>query len=277
MTRTTRRILLAALAVVPVLALVPASPGGALSWAPAATATVHPGVQTVTNGGQCTANFVFTDGTNVYIGQAAHCSSTGAQTDTNGCSTASLPLGTPVDIQGASRPGTLAYNSWLTMQQRGETDPDICQYNDLALVKVDPADVGKVNPSVPVWGGPQGVNTTGTAAGDLVYTYGNSSLRLGLTALSPTYGVSQGDAGNGWSHQIVTPRIPGDSGSPFLDANGRALGVLSTLSVGIPGGFYIGVGDVGRELGYAQTYGGMGGVSLVDGTEPFDSGAIPIG
>ena len=31
------------------------------TWAPAASATVHPGVQTFTEGAQCTANFVFFD------------------------------------------------------------------------------------------------------------------------------------------------------------------------------------------------------------------------
>src|SRR5687767_4192855 len=56
------------------------------TWAPAATADITPGVQTNTEGsGQCTANFVFTDAAgNVYLGQAAHCSGTGAATDTNG-------------------------------------------------------------------------------------------------------------------------------------------------------------------------------------------------
>ena len=50
------------------------------AWAPAATAPVHPGVQTITNGGQCTSNFVFFDASdNVYIGQAAHCAGTGRQ------------------------------------------------------------------------------------------------------------------------------------------------------------------------------------------------------
>src|SRR3954451_3472818 len=87
------------------------------TWAPAATAAVHPGVQTVTAGAQCTSNFVFSDGTDVYIGQAAHCSGTGGNTETNGCDSGSLPLGTPVTVSGASRPGTLVYNSWLTMQQ----------------------------------------------------------------------------------------------------------------------------------------------------------------
>ena len=32
-------------------------------WAPASTATIRPGVQLVTAGQQCTANFVFTRGT----------------------------------------------------------------------------------------------------------------------------------------------------------------------------------------------------------------------
>ena len=48
------------------------------SFAPSATAAtngIHPGDQTYTEGAQCTANFVFSDGTNTYLGQAAHCSS----------------------------------------------------------------------------------------------------------------------------------------------------------------------------------------------------------
>src|SRR3954464_10050931 len=205
--------------------------GAAPTWAPAATAAVHPGVQTLTEGAQCTANFVFTDGTNVYIGQAAHCSGTGGNTATNGCTSGSLPVGTAVEVTGASRPGTMVYNSWLTMQALGETNADVCQYNDLALVKLDPADAGKVNPSIPHWGGPLAVNTTGTALLDTVYSYGNSELRGGVTQLSPKRGLSLGDDANGWTHTVytATPGIPGDSGSAFLDQNGNALGVLSTV------------------------------------------------
>jgi hypothetical protein len=55
-------------------------------WAPAKTADLTPGVQTYTQGGQCTANFVFVDGAgNVYLGQAAHCASAGKEDQTNGC------------------------------------------------------------------------------------------------------------------------------------------------------------------------------------------------
>ena len=109
-------------------------------------------------------NFVFQEGTDVYLGQAAHCSGTGGQTETDGCTSGSLPIGTPVEVTGASKPGTLAYNSWLTMQAKGENNADTCAYNDLALIRIDPADVGKVNPSVPGFGGPTGV---GTVNGDL--------------------------------------------------------------------------------------------------------------
>src|SRR5436190_11008981 len=169
------------------LAIAAISPAAASAWAPAGSASVHPGVMTFTDGAQCTSNFIFSNGTNVYLGQAAHCSGTGAATDTDGCTSQSLPLGTPVDVSGASRPGSLVYNSWLTMQAKGETDPDTCAYNDLALIKIDPADVGGVNPSVPGFGGPTGVG--GASEGDTVYSYGNSELRGGVTKLSPKQGV----------------------------------------------------------------------------------------
>src|SRR5256714_14466825 len=161
-----------ALAAACAVAALPGVALGAPTWAPASSATVHPGVQTFTDGGQCTANFVYYDGSgNEYIGQAAHCSGTGGNTATDGCTSGSLPTGTPVDVTGASKPGTMVYNSWLTMQQLGETDANTCQYNDLALIKLDPADVSKVNPSIPFWGGPTGV--TGTVANNSkVYSYG---------------------------------------------------------------------------------------------------------
>ena len=260
-----------ALATVLALALIAAGPS-----ASAATNGIHPGDQTYTNGGQCTANFIFSDGSNTYIGQAAHCSSTGSNTDTNGCTTQSLPLGTPVTILGANHPGTLAYNSWIAMQAARETDANACAYNDLALVKIDPADAALVSPNIPHWGGPVGLNTR-TASGDSVYSYGNSILRLGVTALSPKVGISNGDNGGGWTHTVttVTPGIPGDSGSAFLDANGNALGDLSTLSVGIPGGVQNNVSDLNHELNWMHSHGGPG-ATLVLGNAAFNGTPVPV-
>ncbi len=251
-----------------------------VTYAPAATAQIHPGVQMYTEGAQCTANFVYTDSAvATYVGYAAHCAGFGEATDTNGCTAPSLPLGTRVQFaEGGSLvsggttvgQGTLAYSSWLTMQQRGETDENACAYNDLALVKVDAADVAKVNPSVPFWGGPVGINTTGTTTGDTVYSYGNSSLRAGVEALSPKQGTSVMTEGGGWSHAVytVSPGVPGDSGSAFLDGQGNALGTLSTLALA-PLAASNGVSDLNHELAYAQQNGGISGLRLVPGTEPF--------
>jgi hypothetical protein len=264
------RRVLAGVAAIGALALAPA---GASAWAPAATAPVHPGVQTFTDGAQCTANFIFTGGGNTYIGQAAHCSGTGAATDTNGCTAGSLPVGTSVTVTGAGRPGTMAYNSWITMQGAGEADDETCQYNDLALIKLDPADVAKVNPSIPKWGGPAGVGTA--AALDDVYSYGNSSLRGGVTQLSPKRGKVVEVTPGGWSYTLytLTPGIPGDSGSAFLNADGQALGVLSTVALA-PLVASNGVGDIGKEIAYARAH-GFSDLTLVDGTEPF-KGGLPL-
>lgn len=261
--RTTLIPLLAALLVLAI------SPSLANAWAPIGQATVHPGVQVFTEGAQCTSNFVFEDSAGVYLGQAAHCSGTGGQTETNGCTSGSLPLGTPVKVTGASKPGTLVYNSWLAMQASGETDPDACAYNDFAMIKLDPADVGRVNPSVPGFGGPTGVGSVGST-GSTVYSYGNSSLRAGVTKLSPKQGILVQNEGNGWSHVVVTltPGIPGDSGSGFVNDSGAAIGVLSTLQIA-PLPATNGVGDLAHELAYMRTHSGFGGVQLVPGTEPF--------
>lgn len=248
------------------------------SWAPAATAALHPGVMAYTDGAQCTVNFVYTDGAgNVYLGYAAHCAGTGTNTDTNGCNTGSLPLGTPVTFSNDGSlvsngttvgTGTLAYSSWLAMKNAGETDANTCAYNDLALVKVDPAYVNDVNPTVPFYGGPTALGT-GTAAGDKVYSYGNSSLRAGVSQLSPKIGLSLGDSAGGWTTDVytLTPGIPGDSGSGFMDANGNAFGVLSTVAIAPLAGSN-GVGNLRKELAYANGH-GMSGVAVAAGTSPF--------
>jgi hypothetical protein len=250
------------------------APAAASAWAPASQAPVHPGVMTFTQGAQCTSNFVFTQGSNVYLGQAAHCSGTGDQVNADGCNSGSLPIGTQVSVDGASRRGTLVYNSWLTMQAKGETNANVCAYNDFALVKINPADVGRVNPSVPGFGGPTGVGGVG-GLGSTVYSYGNSSLRGGVTKLSPKQGVVAENTGGGWNHTVytATPGIPGDSGSGFLNASGRAFGVLSTLAI-LPVAGSNGVGDLGKELAYMRANSSFSGVRLAPGTRPFDPSLV---
>jgi hypothetical protein len=270
-----------------------AAPAAASAWAPAGSATIHPGVMTFTGGpsflegaGQCTADFVFTDSAgNVYLGQAAHCSSTGSDTETNGCSTQSLALGTPIyagdivngGVQKGTEIGTLAYNSWIAMQNAHETDANTCAYNDLALIKILPSQVANVNPTVPFWGGPNGIAPGVSTTGEQVYSYGNSILRLGISVLSPKSGVSLGDqeGTGGWSQQLytVSPGIPGDSGSAFLNASGQALGVLSTVEFA-PLPAANGVGTLAKELAYANASTGLG-LQVASGTTPFNGVPVP--
>src|SRR6201989_3645129 len=248
------------------------APSAASAWAPAATATIHPGVQTFTDGAQCTANFIFTSGGDTYIGQAAHCSGTGGRTDTAGGTGGSLPEGTQVQVTGANQPATMVYNSWIRMQAAGEADSETCQYNDLALLKLDPTDVASVNPSIPTYGGPTGVG--GGAALDDTDSYGNPELRAGVTQLSPKRGKILDVSPGGWSYDVytVSPGIPGDSGSAFLNATGQAMGILSTVQLAPLAGAN-GVGNVGKEIAYAQAH-GFSGLTLVNGTEPFNSSAL---
>ena len=210
----------------------------------------------------------------MFLGQAAHCSGTGAATDTDGCTATSLPLGTAVDVVGFNgttyKGNTVVYSSWLQMQGRREGDPDVCAGNDFALVKLTPAAAAVTNPTVPFWGGP----SSGPASSDLgddVYTYGNSSLRAGIAALSPKVGKTVGQNNGGWTYDLytVSPGVPGDSGSGFMDANGRALGVLSTLSV-LPLAASNQVADLAKAMTYMKQHSDtFDAVNLVPGTSPF--------
>lgn len=260
------------------------SNGRVKSWTRPAKATITPGVMMYTDGAQCTANFVFTDAVGgVYVGYAAHCAGEGEATDTNGCTVSSLPLGTKVDfvrggslVSGGQRlgRGTLAYSSWAAMGEAGTTDPATCEYNDFALVKVRPKFVKRVNPSVPYFGGPSGIDKNGTSGGETVYSYGNSSIRGGLSSLSPKVGLALGDAAvdEGWNHTIytVTPGIPGDSGSGFMTRNGKAVGTLSTVAIA-PLPLSNGTGDLLRELRFARAHSDIKGLRLTKGTKRFSS------
>jgi hypothetical protein len=85
---------------------------------------------------------------------------------------------------------------------------------------------------VPGFGGPTGVGDVG-GLGSSVYSYGNSELRGGVAKLSSKQGVVAQTKANGWSHLVITltPGVPGDSGSGFMNASGKAIGVLSTLQL----------------------------------------------
>ncbi|HEX3828783.1 MAG TPA: serine protease [Sporichthyaceae bacterium] len=231
---------------------------------------VHPGLVLDTAGSDCTSNFVFTDADrHLYLGQAAHCSSQGQDIDFNGCKERTLPLGTQVRVVGSEIAGSLVYNSWRTMQARHEKNAAVCADNDFALVRLPDSLRSQVSPDVPYFGGPHGINTDGVGPGGAVDAYGNSPLRGGIGMLAPKRGIVVATVDSGWSYLVyfATPGIPGDSGSAVLDAQGHALGVMSSL-VTTPTPGANGVADLGRMVSYAQERSGIRGLRLVDGAQP---------
>ena len=239
---------------------------------PAPAATIAPGalmISPVDEGvtSTCTAAFVFAGGDATYLGYAAHCASAGESVGLSGCDEPALPLGTDVTIvgtDGSRTSGRLAYTSWGAMQQRGESDTARCLHNDFALVELEPTDAARVDPTVPVFGGPTGLDTDGTVAGEPVASYQPNGSRT-----SAKQGRSLGAADAGLAHLVETrpPGRPGDSGSGYLDADGRAFGVLSTLFT--DGSDTNGVTDLTHALDYVNAFGGIGEVELVPGRTPF--------
>jgi hypothetical protein len=240
-------------------------------WPPAASAAIRPGAQMVTETGQCTSNFVFYDASSVYLGFAAHCATRPSDTasDETSCARPSLPLGTPVEIEGAVAPGKLAYSAWETMERIHEEDPDACGYNDFAVVALSPADAKRVNPTVPHWNGPVALRSTAVRPGEKLLSYGNSGLRGGIEELKPREGYQTDQYGGGWRHVglYVTPGIFGDSGSGVMDAAGSAVGVLVTLALLPPGAN--GATDLSHALAYARAHSPLTDVALATGTEAF--------
>jgi hypothetical protein len=253
-------------------------------WAPAATAPIHPGILTETDGARCTSNFVFSDAAgHVYLGQAAHCSRADKRAPadgpmpnraTGGCTYASDPLGTKVVLGDSGITGTLAYSSYRAMQNAIRTRKEVpnaaaCKHNDFALVRIPDSARGLVNPSLPYFGGPTGLRRSLVEVGEQVATFGNSPTRAGLTPLGVKQGEVVGIADGGWGFVALTatPGIPGDSGSAMLDSAGRAMGIVVTLSLEPPGAN--GVTDAALALDYARRTSGIPGLVMRKGTEPF--------
>lgn len=286
MTRTSRAVrrlagVGAALGLVTTAALLaPAAASAApqSAFAPVGEAAIGPGVQVATPVGDgaelCTSNFVYSDGSTVYLGTAAHCMGTAeAGTSVDGCTEPVMDDGIAVSIRGRDGKdytGTLAYNSWGAMQAKGETDPARCTENDLALIAIAPEDVARTSPTVPAIGGPTELDTDGTKNGEKVYSYQPN--QVGVAPIKQGVSMGQPDP---WTHVVATvpPGVPGDSGSGYLDAEGRAFGSLSSLMAPTTTN---GVADIAQALSYAEENGAVGDVALVPGDRPFSPTALPL-
>ncbi len=230
-------------------------------WPPMDQAGIRPGSRIQAALNQCTANFVFTGGDEVYLGLAAHCLTRAGRSGAS-CTTEAHGPGTPVLLPAGTRAGEIVYSSWHTMNENGE-DPDgpACRFNDFALARIHPDDHAQVHPAVLGFGGPTSLaDSTLTQPGDVVAMFQNSQSRFGALPLQRARAVvaSEDDRlpweGGEWLIHLVsaTPGIPGDSGAPVLTSDGAALGVLRTLEPLPPGSN--GVVSLDRALAYMHQH-----------------------
>ena len=181
---------------------------------------VRPGALVESDVGVCTLNFLFrgADGRS-YIGTAGHCI-IGEDEDTR--ERKWEPGSGPVasDSQG-NRIGEFAYAV-------------LDDTKDFALIRLDPDDAERASPQMCHFGGPTGTNAASTATPTLLHHYGNGLLVGNVLPARSALALGMPDP----DHVLVTgAAVPGDSGSGIISADGRAVGVIVALGIGL--------GDVG--------------------------------
>ncbi len=194
----------------------------ARSAIPAGTTTcggVRPGAIVQSTLGLCTQNFIFrgSDGYR-YVGTAGHCI---------------LDGGAPVNLGDSQQPGETV---WALGRGPIATDAAGNRIGRFAYaIFKDPKDFAliRIDKSVPVsatmcyFGGPVGINISHTGISNVHY-YGNAA-GIGTVVPARTAVATLIDnADHIYAWGLV---VPGDSGGPLIDDNGRALGVIVTTGV----------------------------------------------
>lgn len=110
--------------------------------------------------------------------------------------------------------------------------------NDFGVVRIPEEVVELVDPSLPQWGGPDGVSEGAVPEGEPVNQYGAGAGNGEVYLTQGSSGVSLGDLGTPESWHAAIRASPGDSGSPLvatdleglLPEGAAAAGVLTHLS-----------------------------------------------
>jgi hypothetical protein len=197
---------------------VTALPGSTVAAAPAKT--IHPGGEVNFGGISCEVGAVLRQGKTVYLAVPASCGGIDLGKVQNGCVEPITPLGVPAFIEGAQHRGDVVYNSFTEMQKTGVLNQNHCYYNDLALVRVDRRDRGRVTATILNTAAPTSLPTSMPSSG--------TSLRLG---------AATGSAGTthnaGWATDLSSMAMlkTADAGAPVTVGN-KLFGMLTVLPAG---------------------------------------------
>jgi hypothetical protein len=204
---------------------------------------VRPGAAVYTwRGGPCTFNFLFdgSDGER-YIGTAGHCLVAGGETTTFADPAAK-------DASGAHI-GDAVYAVANGFNGSG---PGVA--TDFGLIKLNAAGRAVANPAMCHFGGPTGVDVV-RGAGEIVHHYGNGrvigEVMSGRSAVTFGAGLMAGPNMFEFTGDIASG---GDSGSPIIDHDGNAVGVL-VAGVDLANtkpyySFHGGTPSIGSHIGY---------------------------
>jgi hypothetical protein len=185
---------------------------------------VHPGAAVSLADVRCTVGLLLHQGKTVYAGIPASCAALGPDEgkEQNGCKdAASAPTGTHARVAGARHRATLMYDSFTRMQLDGTTNSRRCQYNDLALLKLSPADARSASGAIPSARAPKRVS-------DRAPTKGSKVVVKNCSATT--------DAGThrGWVYPInpTTTLTTSDVGAPVVRGT-QLVGMLIVLPAGV--------------------------------------------
>lgn len=189
----------------------------------------------------CSANFIWNDGTNLYLGTAGHCIVPSDRTATHGPGADYNAAGSIVRVcvSGCNFGGQSAFILEGTTVLLGpasygrQTLGGVDVGNDFGLIRIPPSLYPQVRTSMPVWGGPtSGTNPT-SIDGKPICQYGHGMI-VGETYLTQAkVGVGMNVNAGAGSFQYLLGGMPGDSGSPAVMCATDGGGLHGAAALGI--------------------------------------------
>ena len=196
---------------------------------PSGSPGIQPGGVVMTDTEMCTLNFLFRtgDGTR-YIGTAGHCILGDSPIEEE----SPLPTGeepAPEATEKTWAPGSGPVAQDASGQRLGEFAYAVLKEpRDFALIRLDPG--VNASPQVAFFGGPTGINTDRSNDPVVLRYYGNG---IGVGSAVPARSALAPGMQDPDQVYAVGLAAPGDSGTAVISADGRAVGVLVEVGIGV--------------------------------------------